>query len=146
MKPGVVRPIAVCIFWRKDELFLAEGYDSVKKETFYRPLGGAIEFGERGRDCIVRELREEMDAEIENIVQVDTIENVFTYNGQPGHEIVLVYEAKFADPHFYEVESVKLRENGDWFAAMWKSIGHFLAGNDPLYPDGLLELLERKGK
>ncbi len=144
MKPGVVRPIAICVFWRGDKLFLAEGYDSVKKETFYRPLGGAIEFGERGRDSIIRELREEMQAEIKDIVHVDTIENIFTHNGQPGHEIVLVYEAKFADSHLYEVESVKLKDNGDWFVASWKPINHFRTGGAPLYPDGLIDVLDRR--
>ena len=147
MKPGVVRPIAICVFWRGDELFLAEGYDSVKKETFYRPLGGAVEFGERGRDCIIRELREEMGAEIKDIAHVDTIENIFTYNGEAGHEIVLVYQASFVDHHFYEVESFKLKDNGGWFVAAWKPIDHFRKENAPLYPDGLLSLLDsRQGR
>jgi 8-oxo-dGTP pyrophosphatase MutT (NUDIX family) len=127
-------------------LFLAEGYDSVKKEMYYRPLGGAIEFGEYGRDCIIREIREEMHTEITELTYLYMMENIFVCDGKSGHEIVLVYEAKFVDPHSYEVESLKLRDNGDWFTAIWKSINYFREGNAPLYPEGLLELLDKKWK
>jgi hypothetical protein len=40
-----IRPIAICVFRHKDRILVAEGYDPVKKQTFYRPLGGVIEFG-----------------------------------------------------------------------------------------------------
>ena len=69
------------------------------------------------------------------------IESIASLN---GHEIVLVYEAKFVDPHFYEVESVKLQDNGGSFVAAWKPIDHFRKGNAPLYPDGLLSLLDSR--
>jgi ADP-ribose pyrophosphatase YjhB (NUDIX family) len=144
MIAGEIRPIAICVFEHQGRLFVAEGYDSVKKETFYRPLGGAIEFGELGSDCIVRELQEEMNTKIENVNYIGVIENVFTYNGETGHEIVLVFEAEFSDRKFYGTESIKLQDNGDWFLAMWKPVDYFRAGKAPLYPSGLLDLLEKK--
>jgi ADP-ribose pyrophosphatase YjhB (NUDIX family) len=146
MRAGEIRPIAICVFEHQGRLFVAEGYDSVKKETFYRPLGGAIEFGELGSDCIVREFREEMKTKIENVNYLGVIENVFTYNGEPGHEIVLVFEAQFSDRKFYGMESIKLQDNGDWFVAMWKPVDYFREGKAPLYPSGLLVLLEKKRK
>jgi 8-oxo-dGTP pyrophosphatase MutT (NUDIX family) len=144
MKPGKIRPIAICVLRDDDKLLVGEHYDSVKKETFYRPLGGAIEFGERGPECVVREVREEMEAEIKELNYLETIENIFVCNGRPGHEIVLVYEAKLVDSHLYEVESVRCKENGDEFVAVWKPMQTFRAGEAPLYPEGLLELLDRK--
>jgi len=146
MKPGEIRPIAVCVFRHQNRVFVAEGDDSVKRETFYRPLGGTIEFGERGRDCIVRELREEMGAEVKDIAHVDTIENIFTYDGQPGHEIVLVSEANLADWRLYQVEWVRCRDNGEDFAARWKPLSEFRDGKAHLYPEGLLDLLDEKTK
>jgi hypothetical protein len=74
------------------------------------------------------------------------IENIFVYEGQPGHEIVLVYEAKFADSQLYMVESVKLRDNGGWLAAMWKPMAEFRAGKAILYPEGLLDLLDKHAR
>jgi 8-oxo-dGTP pyrophosphatase MutT (NUDIX family) len=144
MKPGKIRPIAICVLRDDDKLLVGEHCDSVKKETFYRPLGGAIEFGERGPECVVREVREEMEAEIKELNYLETIENIFVCNGRPGHEIVLVYEAKLVDSHLYEVESVRCKENGDEFVAVWKPMQTFRAGEAPLYPEGLLDLLDRK--
>lgn len=144
MKPGQVRPIAICIFIHKRSLFVGEHYDPVKRETFYRPLGGSIEFGERGSECVVRELREEMNAEVKDLVYLGALENIFIYNGQPGHEIVLLYQGEFVNQRFYELESVKCRENGGEFLAKWKSIADFKSGKAPLYPDGLLDFLEKK--
>ena len=144
MKPRQIRPIAICVFRDKDRLFLMECYDPIKKETFYRPLGGAIEFGEHSRESIVREIREEIGTEIEDLTYIGMIENLFVYDGKLGHEIVLVYEANFVDSHLYQVESVRCRDDGEEFVAMWKSIAEFRAGKAPLYPEGLLDLLDKK--
>lgn len=46
MKPQTIRPLAICVFRHAGRILVAEGTDEVKGETFYRPLGGAIEFGE----------------------------------------------------------------------------------------------------
>ena len=120
---------------------MGEYYDPSAGETFYRPLGGAIGFGEHSRECIVREVREEMGAEIKDLTYVGTIENIFIFDGKPGHEIVLVYEASFVDPHLYEVESVSCRDDDGEFIARWKAIDEFQAGEAILYPDGLVDLL-----
>jgi ADP-ribose pyrophosphatase YjhB (NUDIX family) len=137
-----VRPLAVCVFRRDDDLFVAEGYDPTKRQVFYRPLGGAIEFGEHGRETVVREIREEIGQEITDLRYLGALENIFTYDGQPGHEIVLVYEARFADTALYQESSVKGMEDGDVpFQAVWKPIAGFERGEAPLYPEGLLQLL-----
>jgi hypothetical protein len=49
MKPNTVRPIAIAIIRRGERIFVAEGTDDVTEETFYRPLGGLVEFGELAR-------------------------------------------------------------------------------------------------
>ncbi|MBU1750352.1 MAG: NUDIX hydrolase [Chloroflexi bacterium] len=142
MKPNQIRAIAICVFRDDDRLLLAEWQDPLTGETFYRPLGGGIEFGELSTECIVREIREEIGVEVTDLTYLATIENVFTYNNQPGHEIVLVYEACLADPTLYQVESVIGDDNGSELVVVWKSIDHFRAGQSPLYPTGLLELLD----
>jgi len=140
--PRKVRPIAVCIIRRSDSILVFEGHDNVKNQTFYRPLGGSIEFGELGVAAVVRELREEVGADLINISFVGVLENLFTYEGHPGHEIVLVYKAELASRDLYEVnESIGYEDGGDQFKVMWKPVSEFGPGGDPLYPDGLAELL-----
>jgi ADP-ribose pyrophosphatase YjhB (NUDIX family) len=141
VQPNTVRPIAIAIIRRGERIFVAEGTDEVAEETFYRPLGGLVEFGERGSDTVRREIREEIGAELANVRYLGTIENIFTYNGEAGHEIVMVYEADFADPAMYDKPEVMARENGaPPFTATWKGMADF-GPRTPLYPAGLLDKL-----
>ncbi len=145
MKPNKVRPLALGIFRRDDAILVARGHDSVKHQTYYRPLGGKIEFGELGAETVVRELREEINAEVVNVRYLGTLENIFTYEGQAGHEIVLVYEAEFADAALYRRDTLEGNDDHELlFTALWLPLSAF-TGPDapPLYPDGLLELLQR---
>jgi len=43
--PNQIRPLAIYLFRDGDRILVGEGNDPVKRETFYRPLGGGIEFG-----------------------------------------------------------------------------------------------------
>ena len=138
-----IRPLAICIFSHKDKILVCEGYDPVKDETFYRPLGGGIEFGEHSTDTIHREVMEEIDAEVSELVYMGTLENIFTFDGNPGHEIVQVYDGSLGDNELYEQDvisgheaEVDLQMN-----VTWKSLDEFGAGKSILYPDELLEML-----
>ncbi len=142
--PSWTRPLAVCVFRRDDLIFVMEGYDSKKDEVFYRPLGGSIEFGEYSHQTVKREIKEEIGEEVTNLKYLGTIENIFTYLGQPGHEIVLIYEGDFVGTSIYEKEWVQGHENGGaTFKALWKAIAEFRDGKAPLYPEGILELITK---
>jgi 8-oxo-dGTP pyrophosphatase MutT (NUDIX family) len=140
--PRSVRPIAICIVRRSDSILVFEGRDSEKKQTFYRPLGGSIEFGELGIETVQREFREEIGAELTNITRLGALENVFTYEGHPGHEIVLVYSGDLVEQDLYGKEEMSgFEDGGGQFRVIWKPISEFGPNGDPLYPDGLAELL-----
>ena len=140
-----IRPLAICIFRRDDRILVAEGYDSVKDQFFYRPLGGAIEFGEWSQDTICRELMEELNAEVdkESLKYLGALENIFQFNGTPGHEIILVYDGALKDSNIYAQAVIVGNEvdMGESFTAIWKRIDDFGEGKAILYPTGLLEML-----
>jgi ADP-ribose pyrophosphatase YjhB (NUDIX family) len=95
------------------------GHDASKGETFYGPPGGGIEFGERAVDAVRRELREELAADVRDVTLVGVLENIFTYEDQPGHEIVFVFEARLVDASLYEREEIAGVEGDQPFVVRW---------------------------
>lgn len=148
-KKNRVRPLAICIFRHRDCILTMEGYDPVKKEHFYRPLGGGIEFGEHGTETICRELMEELNVEVDrqSLKYLGAVENIFIFNGEPGHEIVLIYDGALKKPALYEqAVIVGVEADGEQFRAVWKNIDEFGEGKSILYPTGLLEMLKNPEK
>ncbi len=141
MRPDAIRPIAICVCRQDDRILVAEGYDRKKKQVFYRPLGGTIEFGETGAKAARREFQEEIGADLTDVRYLGTLENIFVYNGKTGHEIVLVYDGTLSDRALYQKEEIQGDEFGLKFKAVWKRLDEFGPGKPPVYPDGLLELI-----
>ncbi len=135
-----IRPLALCIFLHENKILVAEGYDPKKDQTFYRPLGGGIEFGERSDETIHREMMEELDAEVADLKYLGTFENIFVFDGEPGHEIIQVYDGRLVNSGLYEQAELSGHEAEESFKVVWKSLDEFNQ-QTPLYPDGLLELL-----
>lgn len=141
-----IRVISICIIRRDDELLVFEGYDHVKDETFFRPLGGGIEFGESSLDALKREFREELGAGLKDLRHIRTVENIFDVYGKPGHEIVFIYTGELTDAALYEKNVIiGVEDNGDHFKAVWMSLDTFRSGRYPLYPDDLLALIDDLG-
>ena len=141
MKKNKIRALAICIFRNRDKILVFEGHDPQKDQTFYRPLGGGIEFGERSDEALCREMMEELDAEVTDLKYLGTLENIFVFNGIPGHEIVQVYDGRLVDSKMYEQAEMSGAEaDGGQFKALWKRLDEFNP-QSPLYPDGLLEIL-----
>jgi 8-oxo-dGTP pyrophosphatase MutT (NUDIX family) len=139
-----IRPIAICVFRHNDRILVAEGYDPVKNEYFYRPLGGGIEFGESGAETICREILEELNVELDrgSLKYLGAVENIFRFNGAASHEIVLIYDGKLKTSELYGQKMLTGKEaNGEEIRAVWKHIDEFGKGKLILYPTGLLKLL-----
>lgn len=138
-----IRPIAICLFRNNNRILVSEAFDSSKQDYYCRPVGGAIEFGETSRDAMLREIREEIDVEVRNLKFVGVLESIFRYEGHPGHEIVFVYDAEFADENLYRKSEIDGYESGidAKFTAKWYSLEEMSANNLRLVPEGLAELL-----
>ena len=126
----------------EDRLLFAEGHDHVKDETFYRGLGGEIEFGEPAADAVVREFQEELGRAVEVRAQIGAVENRFTLQDLPGHELIFEYLVEFAPgeapPDF---EPITAHEGDYTFTAKWLPLAEVLAGVHRVYPEGVPERL-----
>ena len=81
--------------------------------TCYLP-GGHIEFGEKGREALVREMKEETGLQASCGRFLGAVENSFMQHGKPHAEINLVYEMSVADGE------VKAQE--DWIEFEWVAL------------------------
>ena len=139
-----IRPVAICVIEDAGRLFVFGGSDPLTGRDYYRPLGGEIEFGELGADCVARELREEIGAELADITYLGLIENRFSLAGVEAHQLMLVYWAKLLDLQRYQGRPVQVQEGRETFVACWMPRTEFESGAARLVPEGLLELLEAK--
>ena len=136
-----IRCKAVCVFSYQQSILVAKDADPQNGSTFYVPLGGGIEFGETSQSAVIREIREEIGAEISDIQFLGVLENLFLYGGLQCHEVIFVYDAKFVEMSFYEKASIIGQEtNGLEIIAAWKKLDDFPA-QGRLVPDGLFDLL-----
>jgi len=139
-----IRPVALGVFRNDDRILVFEGFEKLRSETFYRPLGGGIEFGENAEDAVRRELKEEINAEVGELRYLGILENICTFNGKPYHEIVMIFDGALINSGLYEQAVIVGEEaNGDVIRAMWKRLDEFESGECILYPPGLLELLSK---
>jgi len=136
-----IRSLALCVFHHQGKILVNVFDDPVTQQTLCRPLGGGIEFGERGRDAIAREIEEELGQSISDVRLLGTLESLFHYADTPGHEIVQVFDARFDDASLYQQPWVEGRESdGSPFRARWCGSADF-ARIGPLVPQGLQALL-----
>jgi len=87
------------------------------------------------------EIREELRAEIDRPELLGVLENLFIYAGEPGHEIVLVFDARFRDRSLYEQDEIPMAEDAWLGPATWLHLGSLRSVGTPVYPEGLLDLL-----
>lgn len=142
--PGSVRPKVICAFSNRGRILVIQADDRIKGKSFFIPPGGGIEFGETSEAALRREMHEELETEIENPRLLGVIENIFTYQGQQGHEIVFVYDAQFANRGWYDLPQIEGHESdGEAFTATWLELASLGPDSPPLYPRGLLEMVKK---
>ncbi len=130
----------MCLIIDSGRVLVADG-DSMKSSTrpivpsdFYRVLGGGVNFDESAEEGVRREIREELNSEIEGLEKLDTIENRFTYAGERGHEIAFLYKGTLSRKELTKQDTVRVLEDSYEFNAVWVPIDQILNGKKPLYP------------
>ncbi len=140
-KSGEIRVLALGVIQDGNRIFLSQGYDPVKQETFYRAMGGGVEFGETSYQALKREFQEEIQAELVNIRYLGCLESLFTFNGKPGHEIIQLYACDFADSKLYQQEKITFAEKDREKTALWVDIDRCKSGELRVVPEVFFEYL-----
>lgn len=133
-----IRPIVLGIAIKDNKLLVGEGYDTVKKQTFYRCLGGGIEFLEHSSETLKREFMEEIQTHITVGDFLGIAENIFTYNGKDAHEIILMYNVTLDDEDYKEEYHIVDNDN---YYAKWINLDLIKSGKVILYPEEIKKYL-----
>ena len=75
-----IRPISISIIRNNDKILVYKRQDDITKKSFYRLVGGCIEFGESSKDALKREFQEELSLDILDIKLISTFESIFKFN------------------------------------------------------------------
>ena len=134
-----IRPIALGLAIKNNKLLVSEGFDKVKNETFYRCLGGGIEFIEKSEEALKREFLEEINVDITVKDFLGISENIFTYQGKKAHELILFYSIEISDENYQEEYKV-IDDHGETIAK-WIDINEFKNKNKILYPEEVFKYI-----
>jgi ADP-ribose pyrophosphatase YjhB (NUDIX family) len=122
-------------------VLIERGYDRVRDEHYLRGIGGGVEFGERAEDALRREWREEFGLTLHETKRLAVLENLFTHEGDLGHEIVFVYSAEIVESWAYaQPELERTEPNGLVHTGVWATSAELQASGLPCYPLGFLDL------
>jgi ADP-ribose pyrophosphatase YjhB (NUDIX family) len=130
---------AVCVISHGDDYLFSVGVDPGDHRTFLVPVGGGIEFGELALTAAVREVREEIGVNVENPRLLGVLENIFTYDGETGHEVVFCFLGQIASRD--ELPSEGQESDGSMFPLRWLSQEELRSPPVPVYPEGILGLI-----
>lgn len=137
-----IRPIALGVARKDNKILVGEGYEKYKDETFYRALGGGIEFGETAVEALKREFLEEINVKIKINGFLGISENIFTFHQKKAHEIILFYDITIPDEEYKE--EYYIVDTNREFKAKWVDIDCFLNNEKILYPKEVFKYLNKQ--
>ncbi|RFU14282.1 NUDIX domain-containing protein [Rhodobacteraceae bacterium W635] len=136
-----MRAVALGVFQRAGQILCAPVHADGGGIIGWRPLGGAIGFGERAAEALSREIDEKTGQAITDIHPLGVLENLFEHEGAPGHEIVFAFSARFITPEIYEADALAVTQSGRPEEAKWIVLAKAHASRIRLFPEGLAGLL-----
>ena len=86
----------------------------------YALLGGRVKIGEDSETTVKREIKEELNKDIDVTGYIGTIENFFEMKGSKFHEILFIHKAEFIDEEDKKIEyTLKNNEGEDYLQYEW---------------------------
>ncbi|MCS3442008.1 MULTISPECIES: NUDIX hydrolase [Microbacterium] len=133
-----IRNIAVGLPVKDGHVLALEGHDRSRGLDFLRAIGGGIEFGETAAEALRREFMEELGVSLQDAEPLGVFENIFTYEGEPGHEIAHVFAVTCAELDAVPLDA-ELRILDEGSPVRWVPIADIESGIRVLFPVGAPE-------
>lgn len=117
-----IRVLAIALIKHRGKFLACAGFDKVKKRAHYRLLGGGVDFGESTIKALHREIKEELGAKIASVKLLGIEENIFNFNGRPGHEIVYLYAVSLQSKKYYLQKTWPILDSKGKAVAEWAAV------------------------
>jgi len=134
-----IRVLVLALIENNGKILACPGRDTVKKQEYYRLIGGGVDFGESTSSALRREIREELGLTILKPELLDVFENIFVFNGLPAHEIIFLYRVKFKSKEAYRRLLFPILDSDHGHQAIW--INPKKIGVKKIYPQEILDYI-----
>jgi ADP-ribose pyrophosphatase YjhB (NUDIX family) len=139
--PQHIRAVAVALIYRGADVLVMAVKDDSGAIKGWRPLGGAIEFGESAEEAVAREFLEEIGKPIRCVKLLCVLENLYRHEGSRGHEIVFVFEAALTESDAESKIAPSFVDDGVTSELAWRPVREFAEGVQRLFPEKLVGYL-----
>ena len=133
-----IRNLAVGLPVRDGHVLVQEFGGADGEPPFVRAIGGGIEFGERAAEAVRREFLEELGVAVTAADLLAVTENIFTFLGRAGHEIVHIFAVECAELETWPLDA-RVKVIDDESIVAWHRVEALGGGGLPFYPDGALD-------
>jgi ADP-ribose pyrophosphatase YjhB (NUDIX family) len=141
--PQRIRAIAVALIYRGTDVLVMAVKDDNGAVKGWRPLGGAIEFGESAEEAVAREFLEEIGSSVRCIQQLCVLENLYSHEGTRGHEVVFTFEAELLGSELEPAINSWFVDGGVTNHVAWRPVSEFVEGTQRLFPEKLVSYLRQ---
>lgn len=108
---------------RGRSILLIQGFDRTTPGVFWRPPGGAAEFGTYSHIAVVEAAGEQLGAAVADVRYFATLESLYRQEGKKRHEVMLLFAGRLADARDYERAEWVVRDGtGDVSKGVWTDL------------------------
>jgi ADP-ribose pyrophosphatase YjhB (NUDIX family) len=138
-----IRVKALAVIYNKSRTHhvICQGYDKSKQQTYHRSLGGSVELGEPAAQAVVREIREELGATLADVRLLGVLENIFSIDGELGHEVDFIFEGRLEEGDVVPLEGGTYLDVDVPMRVEWRPVEDAEL-SVPLYPEGVRLLMK----
>lgn len=135
---GVVNVRTVGVVHSGNEVLIHQ----LQGDSFWTLPGGRVEFGEDAATALVREMREELEAEVRVERLLWAVENFFVFQEKEYHEFAFYFLTELPEEHTaYQQEEFMGKEGESTLVFRWVSVAEL--ADMELYPVFLKEGLQK---